>query len=109
MGLTLQMEQDILAANLDKLFQRRRKRWIGVAQETYKYLRQNYPDDGTIRRDDVANAMRPVLEVTEELKGHLADERLSQKFWFSHFAHFIVDRCWDQIRAEEEDDDDEED
>jgi hypothetical protein len=57
-----------------------------------------FPDNAAIRRDDVAKAMVPVLEVNQKLTNYLKEEKIRGKYWIRDFADLIVDRTWDAIQ-----------
>lgn len=46
----------------------------------------------------------PVLEVAADLRDFLAENRLTQKYWYQWFAELIVDRLWDDLQERENDD-----
>ncbi len=98
MGLTLETEQKLLAAELVDFYDKDPAPWIQSAQNAYNYVESGFPPDSVIRPDDVAKALRPVVEVHEELKAHLAERKLRQKYWIGYFVDLIVDRTWTQLR-----------
>jgi hypothetical protein len=65
-------------------------------------VKQNFPIGSKIRRDDVAKALKPVLEVNEALRDELAERKLRGKFWVLFFTDLIIDRTWDTISREEQ-------
>lgn len=73
--------------------------WHTLAKETKKFVASHFPAGATIRRDDVATALVPLLEVNEKLGAFLAEKKLTQKYWIRYFADLIVDRAWDSIPA----------
>lgn len=97
MGLTVKMQQMLEAYGLDRLFEEHRDKFKEAAKRTHTFVTLSFPEDSTIRRDDVAEAMVSMLEVNEELQGSLALSKLKQKYWATYFAHYIVDKLWDEI------------
>ncbi|MGM9487775.1 hypothetical protein [Ideonella sp. YS5] len=97
MALTLEAEQRLEAAELIDFFTADEARWKEVAQKTYDFVEDTFPAGATIRRDDVSNALTPILAVDEALVNKLAADKLKGKFWVSFFADLIIDRVWDQI------------
>jgi hypothetical protein len=97
-SLTLKAEQMLASAGLIEFYQKDSVRWDRAAKETFTFLKGNFPKGGTIRCDDVAVALLPLLEVSEELGAFLQAEKLTQRYWIRHFADLILDRAWPKIR-----------
>jgi hypothetical protein len=102
MGLSLKVEQWLRDAGLIEFFEQDETPWEALAKESYAYVKRNFPSDATIRRDDVSDALLPLLEVHESLKNYLKEKHLPQKYWFRFFADLIVDRKWDKITTIEQ-------
>jgi hypothetical protein len=96
-ALTLQAEQRLDSVNLVQFFDGQRATWLNYARQTYQFIRGNFPANSPIRRDDVAKALVPILEVNERLGEKLAESKLRQKFWISDFVDLIIDRTWAEI------------
>jgi hypothetical protein len=97
MGLTLYWEQGLRDAELIRFFEANRAAWATAAREALQYARGRFPQGAPIRRDDVAQFLVNVIEVDENFKNHLAENRLTQKYWAKHFADLIVDRTWGEM------------
>ena len=97
MGLILEAEQRLGDAGLVELFDRHQAIWLAAATQTKAFMRENFPDDAPIRRDDVAKALHPIIEVNETLKKYLNSEKLRGKFWIKFFVDLIIDRTWDNL------------
>ena len=101
MALTLEAEQRLADAGLVQFYGEDEATWKALAEETYKFLKGNFPAGSLIRRDDVAKALRPVIEVNESLKDELAESKLRGKFWVTFFTDLIIDRTWHEITGED--------
>jgi len=101
MGLTLEAEQRLEDVGLTAFFEGHEAEWLAVAQDTYAYVTGNFPAGSLIRRDDVAKALLPIVEVNEPLKEMLDQNKLRGKFWRSFFTDLVVDRTWDQLGGEQ--------
>src|SRR5689334_20079444 len=101
MGLTLEAEQRLEDVGLVAFFENHQAEWLAVAQDTYAYVTGNFPPGSLIRRDDVAKALLPIVEVNEPLKEMLDQNKLRGKFWRSYFTDLVVDRTWDQLGGEQ--------
>jgi hypothetical protein len=97
MSLTLKVEQALLSAGLVEFFDDEPARWNTLARETHGFVKLHFPKGATIRPDDVAVALIPLLEVHEPLGKYLQANKLTQKYWIRNFADLIVDRTWATI------------
>ena len=97
MALTLDKEQKLESAGLIAFFENDQAMWTDLAQSAFIYVKGNFPADSQIRRDDIAKALIPVVEVTEGLQAYLSANKLKQKYWVGHFTDLVIDRTWDVI------------
>jgi hypothetical protein len=74
----------------------------GSSQDAYDYTRKTYPDGSTIRRDDVAEALIPVLEVHPKLRAFLKSEKIRGKHWIEDFCDYVLEKTWDEIQPTKE-------
>jgi hypothetical protein len=97
-ALTLEAEQRLEAVGLVKFFSQHEQAWLNAARETKIFIAGNFPQGAIIRRDDVAKAFIPILEVNELLKEELNASKLRGKFWIKDFADLIIDKTWDRLK-----------
>jgi hypothetical protein len=97
MALTLEAEQRLESVGLVTLFDDDKPAWLDAAKQTKAFIKSNFPEGSLIRRDDVAKALIPVLEVNEVLKASLNVNKLRGKFWIKDFADLIIDRTWNDL------------
>ena len=97
MALTLESEQRLKDAGLIQLYDDHSATWLEAAQEAKAFIEGNFPEGASVRRDDVAKALHPVLEVNEVLKAYLDQEKLRGKFWIKFFGDLIIDRTWEDL------------
>lgn len=97
MALTLEAEQRLTSVKLVEFFQKDKDKWTKIAKETFNFVREQFPPNSTVRTDDVAKPLFPLLEVNPELKAFLSKGKLTQKYWISDFAALILDRTWGEI------------
>ena len=100
MALDATKEQALKDVSLVKLFEENRKLWEADAQGAYEFCASFL---ATVRPDDVIKPLLPVLEVAPKLRQYLADERLSQKYWYQRFGELILDRLWEELEEGQED------
>lgn len=98
MALTLESEQRLTDVGLAEFFEQSHAAWLATAQETKNFVAQNFPEDSKIRRDDVAKALHPILEVHEGFKEYREQQKLRGKFWIKDFCDLIIDRTWDELQ-----------
>jgi hypothetical protein len=103
MALTLEAEQRLKSVGLVKLYDGHKAVWMTAATETMDFIASGFPAGSKIRRDDVAKALIPILEVHETLKEALESGKLRGKFWIKDFADLIIDRTWDELEKRKKD------
>ena len=95
MALTASKLQRLDDAGLVRLFDERRRLWTELATQAYGYTAGYL---GEVRPDDVIPALVPALEVSNELRRHLAEHKLGQQYWFTWFGELILDRLWQDLK-----------
>jgi hypothetical protein len=97
MALTLEEEQRLGDAGLIGLFDNKRAMWLSAAKKAKSYVRENYPENALIRRDDVAKPPIPIMTVNDVLKDYIDSNKMHGKFWVTFFVNLIIDRTWEQL------------
>jgi hypothetical protein len=97
MALTLEMEQRLERAGLVAYYVANKAAWQRVAQDAYDYTKKQF-EGAVVRQDDLAKALRPVVEVHKGLRATLDQKKLSQKYWIDFFTSLIIDRAWTTIK-----------
>lgn len=100
MALTLEAEQRLTDVGLVDFYVADQVSWLNTVQETKSFVKRNFPNGALIRRDDVAKALIPILEVHEAFKDFRNNEKLRGKFWIKDFVDLLIDRTWDNLNAE---------
>ncbi len=99
MALTLEIEQQLIEVGLVEFFEKDKTTiWVVLARDAYEYTRKTYPDGTTIRRDDVAKALNPVLAVHPRLGTFLKTEKIRGRHWISDFGDYVLEKTWDEIQ-----------
>jgi hypothetical protein len=93
MALTLEIDQRLERAGLVAYFVANQKAWRVVAQDAYDYTKKQFAG-AKVREDDLAKALRPVVEIHKGLRTVLDQKRLSQKYWIDYFTSLVIDRTW---------------
>ena len=97
MALTLEAEQRLEDVGLVAFYTKHEAAWLAAAQQTKRFVTDNFPNGAKIRRDDVATSLVGILTVHEDLKDFLDGNKIRGKFWIRFFADLIIDRTWDQL------------
>jgi hypothetical protein len=97
-GLSLNKLKRLNDAGLTRLFEDQRKLWTAMAKDAYGYARKYEGPD--VRPVDLVPTLTPALEVSDRLRTFLAEQDLSQHYWYTWFAELIVDRLWTELRWE---------
>jgi hypothetical protein len=50
-----------------------------------------------IHPDDLIPILVPALELDLELRDHLDERGLKQKYWYTNFGEYIVDEVWEEL------------
>lgn len=107
MGLTARKSLALEDSGLAALFRKNKGLWKGMAEEAFNYTADFVKDAGEpVRQDDLIPVLVPVLEVTQQLREFLAENKLRQKYWFTWFGEFIIDSLWDELNPEQEEEED---
>ena len=93
----MEAEQRLQDAGLTELYNKNVATWLEAAKETKAFVAGLFPAGSQIRRDDVAKALYPILEVNEILREYLEANKLRGKFWVRYFVDLIIDKTWDQL------------
>jgi len=94
MALTLDKEQRLKDADLIPFFDKEFEMWSSVARRAYNFAKADFPTDSIIRPDDLLKPLLSVVEVNEELRAFLNENKLRGKIWKDLFVDLIVDRTW---------------
>ena len=96
-ALTLPVEQRLTRTSLAQFFSDHRATWESAAKRAYSFVVGGYPKGSTVRHDDVARVLLPILEADERLRSQLNTKKLTQKYWVKDFVDLVVDRTWDNL------------
>jgi hypothetical protein len=97
MALTLDIAQRLTRAGLIAHFEANRAAWQDNAQDAYDYTKKGF-DGEQVRPDDVAKALRPVVEIDKGLRIALDKRKLSQKYWIDFYTSLVIDSSWPALK-----------
>ena len=98
MALTLEAEQRMDSVGMVAFYA---AAWLAVVRETKAFVTRNFPNGSLIRRDDVAKALIPILEVHEGFQDFRNGKKLRPKYWIRDYADLLIDRTWDALVEED--------
>jgi hypothetical protein len=96
-ALSLNKLKRLEDAGLTGLFDADRKLWTAMTKDAYVYTRKFV--GGEVRPDDVVPTLVPALEVSDRLRTFLAQQRLTQRYWYEWFGELMVDRLWSDLQS----------
>ena len=103
MALTLEADQRLESVGLTGFFNKTEAAWLATVRDTKTFVTAKFPKGAKIRRDDVAKALIPILEVHEDFTDFREVNKLRGKFWIKDFVDLIIDRTWDRLQEDEND------
>jgi hypothetical protein len=104
MGLTVLIEQDLSEVGLTLFFEDNRESWKDLARQAYDFTLETYPDGATIRHDDVAKQLSPVLAVNTQLGDFLKSNKIRGRHWIDDFCAYVLEMTWAEIQPQKEGD-----
>lgn len=102
MALTLEAEQRMRDAGVIDFYEKDEAGWRATVADARTFLKAKFPPDSVIRRDDVAKALLPILEVHEAFLDLRNEKKLRPRYWIRFFADLLIDRSWDAIVKEDQ-------
>jgi hypothetical protein len=102
-ALTAAKVKDLEDRGFPDLFDEHRALWEAKARDAYAYA-QGFvaPTGEPVRPDDVLELLVAALVLAEEFRDFLDENRLTQKYWRTYFAEFVLDHLWDDLTADDD-------
>lgn len=94
MGLTTKKLQRLKDQGFPKLYTDHEKTWRALLGTAVSFLDNGLAKSERIRQDDVSEALHQILEVDEQFKKYVDEERLTQQYWARDFADYVVDQVY---------------
>jgi hypothetical protein len=99
MALTALKLKQLTDHEFPDLFTRHTPLWTQKATQAYDFTRASVvPTGQAVRPDDVLPLLESTLELVPEFYNHLDDKRLTQKYWKTRFAEYILDQLWTALQ-----------
>lgn len=98
MALTAVKVKDLEEKGFPELFENHRALWEAKARDAHLYAVGLVAGTGEhVRPDDVLELLVPALNLADELRDFLEENRLRQKYWRTFFGEFILDKFWEDL------------
>ena len=105
MALTAVKLKTLTDKEFPKLFTKHKKLWNQKGKQAYLFAKASVvPTGQRVRPDDVLPLLESTLELVPEFYNHLADKRLTQLYWKTRFAEYILDQLWTELEKENQHD-----
>jgi hypothetical protein len=102
-ALTAVKLKNLTGKDFPKLFTKHKALWGQKAKQAYLFTKASVvPTGQLVRPDDVLPLLESTLELVPEFYDHLADKRLTQLYWKTRFAEYILDQLWTELEQESE-------
>jgi hypothetical protein len=93
MALTEAVRLRLEGAGFLKLFNDHEEQWTKMAEEA-KALIASQVKGGEPTVDDIKKTLFPLIELAPELRGYLAKEKLTQKYWVGDFTDYVIHKVY---------------
>lgn len=93
MALTQATRLLLEGKDFGKVFQENLPSWTKMAETARKVMAQQIAQ-GEPTIDDVKKILQPMIEIDPKLRKFLADNKLTQKYWISDAADYILDHVY---------------
>jgi hypothetical protein len=104
-ALTAVKLKSLTDKDFPKLFTKHKKLWTQKGKQAYLFTKASVvPTGQLVRPDDVLPLLESTLELVPEFYNHLAEKRLTQLYWKTRFAEYILDQLWTELEKEGKDD-----
>jgi hypothetical protein len=98
MALTAEEIQNLRNASLIDFFNEHKDLYLTKAKQAYGYAKMYVTAaQEPVRVDDVAAPLVLALKVGDPLVACLSKKKLTQKYWYSWFADYILDQLWNEV------------
>lgn len=82
----------LAAKEFDKLYNDHAEKWNKMVAKAAESVRACVADNETIRAGDVIATVEHGIRVSKEFDHHLVMKKLTQQYWATRFAEYIVEQ-----------------
>ena len=96
MSLDTEQMHRLVAKGFDALFADNEKKYREMVEKARQYAATCVPEGEKLRLPDIAFAARGAIRIDPMFEAHLIKRKLTQKFWVSWYADYIVEQVYPQ-------------
>jgi hypothetical protein len=101
-----QAAQRVEQQELDKLYRKNKKHYLGLAEDVWESLKNVSAEPSSLKHDDLHGALRPIIERDAVTLSGMDDRDLPDPLgrsgpqWFSWFTHYVCEQYLDSLEDE---------
>src|SRR5271155_3180853 len=80
------------AKGFDKLYQDHKPKWDKMVLKAAEGVKACVADNENVRAGDVIATVEHGIRVSKEFDHHLSEKKLTQQYWATRFAEYIVEQ-----------------
>jgi hypothetical protein len=96
MSLDTEKLHALRGKGFDKLYASQEKKYREMADKALEYASSCVPKGERVRLGDVIAVIENAVRIDPAFENHVKIKRLTQKFWITYFAEYIVDQVFPQ-------------
>ena len=94
MSLDTEQMHRLVAKGFDTLFAQNEEKYRQMVAKALQYAATCVPEGEKLRPGDIAFAARGAIRIDPMFEQHLTKRKLTQKFWVSWYADYIVEQAY---------------
>ena len=94
MALTEAVRLRLEGKGLSQLYEKHHEEWVTMVENAKKLI-AGQVDGGQPTVDDIKKTLQPLVELHRPLRQHLAQEKLTQKYWIGDFTDYVLHKIYD--------------
>jgi hypothetical protein len=96
MSLDTEKLHRLTGKGFDKLYASSPQKYKEMADKALHYANTCVPPGEKVRVGDVVSVIQNAVKIDPAFEKHLKDKKLTQKFWQTWFAEYIVEQVYPQ-------------
>jgi hypothetical protein len=85
------------AKEFDKLYRDHAEKWNKMVEKAAESIKACIAADEPVRAGDVIATVEHGIRVSQEFDRHISSKKLTQEYWSSRFAEYIVERNYPHV------------
>jgi hypothetical protein len=91
----------LIGKGFDKLYTDHADKWNKMVEKAADSVRACVEDGDPIKAGDVVAAVEHGISISKEFEDHLEKKKLTQKYWASRYAEYIVEQNYPHAEIKE--------